>query len=147
MAKRVLIYTNHFYPENFKVNEIAALFAGEDLEVQVITGVPNYPAGKIYEGYGFFKRNKEKVGEVRVKRLPLIPRGSGSGIRLIFNYLSYFLSTFFYTVYLSFFKKKYDVVFVHHTSPIFVAICLNLPSSLVMFFCAEEVSTDTLALT
>lgn len=122
MAKRILIYTNHFYPENFKVNEIAALFAEENFEVQVVTGTPNYPAGKTYEGYGYFKRSKEKAGKVSVRRLPLIPRGSGSGIRLIFNYLSYFLSTFLYTVYLTFFKKKYDVVFVHHTSPIFIAI-------------------------
>ncbi len=122
MAKRVLIYTNHFFPENFKVNEIASLFSQEGMEVKVITGLPNYPSGSIYEGYGYFKRNNEIIDGVKVKRLLLIPRGNGSKFRLILNYLSYFISCLIYTIYLALFKKRYDVVFVHHTSPILIAI-------------------------
>ncbi|WP_418637671.1 glycosyltransferase family 4 protein [Winogradskyella sp.] len=122
MAKRVLIYTNHFFPENFKVNEIASMLSEDGLDVTVITGIPNYPEGKIPEGYGYFKRRKEFVDGVRVKRLWLIPRGSGSKLRLIINYLSYFISCLFYTFFIGVFKKKYDVVFVHHTSPILIAI-------------------------
>lgn len=122
MAKRVLIYTNHFFPENFKVNEIAFMLSQEGVDVKIITGIPNYPEGKIYPGYGFFKRNSEQVNGVEVKRLWLIPRGNGSKIRLILNYISYFISCLFYTIYIALFKKKYDVVFVHHTSPIFIMI-------------------------
>ena len=121
MAKRVLIYTNHFYPENFKVNEIASLLDGEGFEVTVITGLPNYPSGVIYEGFGVFQKSKKYLESIVVKRLLLIPRGSGSKLRLVINYLSYFLSCIFYTLYISVFKKKYDVVFVHHTSPILIA--------------------------
>lgn len=122
MAKTVLVYTNHFYPENFKVNEIVEAFEIKGYKVTVITCVPNYPSGNIYPGYGLFKKNKEVRGNVIVRRLPLITRGKGSKIRLLINYLSYFLSVNFYTWYLILKQKKYDVVFVHHTSPIFIAI-------------------------
>ena len=120
--KRILIYTNHFYPENFKVNDIAFDFANKGYEVKVITGLPNYPHGKLFEGYGIFKKNKEFVNNVEVIRLPLITRGSGKALRLALNYLSYFISTIIYTLRLSF-SPKYDLVFVHETSPIF--ICLS----------------------
>lgn len=122
MAKRVLIYTNHFFPENFKVNEIAAMLSKDGDDITVITGIPNYPDGQFPSGYGFFKRRKEVLENVKITRLWLIPRGSGSKIRLVINYLSYFISCIFYTLYISIFKKKYDVVFVHHTSPILIAI-------------------------
>lgn len=117
MAKRILIYTNHFYPEQFKVNEIVGWLSSKDTHIRVITGLPNYPSGKIVKGYSnIFKDN------VIINRLFLIPRGNGSNFMLFTNYLSYFVSCFFYTIYISLFKKKYDVIFVHHTSPIFIAI-------------------------
>ena len=122
MAKSVLVYTNHYYPENFKINEVVEAFDQRGYKVTVITCIPNYPSGKIYPGYGFFKKNKEKKGNVTVRRLPLIPRGSGSKIRMVLNYLSYFFSVMLYTFYLILFKKRYDFVFVHHTSPLFIAI-------------------------
>lgn len=122
MARRILIYTNHFYPENFKVNDVAGFLNEEGYDVSVITGIPNYPEGKIKEGYGYFKRRKESWNGIKVNRLWLIPRGSGSSIRMVLNYISYFISCLFYTFYITIFKKKYDVILVHHTSPIFIAI-------------------------
>ncbi len=122
MAKRILIYTNHFYPEQFKVNEIVDWLSEEGHTIRVITGIPNYPSGKYYKGYGLqsiFKTNYKE--NVVVNRLPLIPRGNGNYFMLVLNYLSYFISTFFFTIYLLF-KKKYDYIFVHHTSPILIAI-------------------------
>lgn len=116
MAKRILVYTNHFYPEQFKINEIVEWLSIKDSHIRIITGLPNYPSGKIIKEYSnIFKDN------IIVNRLFLIPRGSGSNLMLIINYLSYFISCFFFTIYIALFKKKYDVVFVHHTSPIFIA--------------------------
>ena len=91
-------------------------------EVRVVTGIPNYPLGKFYKGYGFHSISKvEYNGKVIVNRLPLIPRGNGSYIMLMLNYFSYFISTLFFTIYLLF-KRKYDFIFVHHTSPFLIAI-------------------------
>lgn len=118
---KLLIYTNHFYPENFKVNDVAFDFAKRGYQVTVITGIPNYPKGKMFSGYGIFKKRKETVNGVRIIRLPLIPRGSGSNVRIILNYFTYFISSILYTLKLAL-TKKYDVVFIHETSPIFICI-------------------------
>ena len=123
MAKRILVYTNHFYPEQFKVNEIVDWLSREDTHIRVITGIPNYPKGRFYKGYGFFSifNNKYK-NNVVVNRMPLIPRGNGNYFLRTLNYITYFISTFFFTIYLIIFKEKYEVLFVHHTSPILIAI-------------------------
>lgn len=116
MAKRILIYTNHFYPEQFKINEIVEWLSNENTQIRVITGLPNYPSGNLMKNYkNIYKSN------VTINRLLLIPRGGGATLMLVINYLTYFISCFFFTIYIALFKKKYDVVFVHHTSPIFIA--------------------------
>ena len=53
-GKRILIYTNHFYPEQFKINEIVDWLSNESYYIRVITCIPNYPKGSFYKGYGFF---------------------------------------------------------------------------------------------
>ncbi len=120
-SKRVLIYTTYFYPETFKVNDIAFDLAQKGFDVTVITAIPNYPKGKFFEGYGLFKRRREVLNGVKVIRLPLIPRGSGSALGLILNYVSLAIVSFFHAFYIGF-TQKFDCIFVHHVSPIFVGI-------------------------
>ena len=123
MAKRILIYTNHYFPEQFKINDVVDWLKGDDFKIRVVTGTPNYPGGTIYSGYGIFsKKSVETKDNLTINRLPLIPRGTGSKLFILINYLSYFISTLAFTLYLIFFKKKYDVVLVHHTSPFFISI-------------------------
>jgi glycosyltransferase involved in cell wall biosynthesis len=123
MAKRILIYTNHYFPEQFKINDVVDWLEGDDFKIRVVTGTPNYPSGNIYSGYGIFsKKSVEIKDNLIINRLPLIPRGKGSKLFIVINYLSYFISTLAFTFYLIFFKKKYDVVLVHHTSPFFISI-------------------------
>ena len=121
MEKRVLIFTNHFDPEYFKINDIVDWIKDNGNEVTVVTGNPNYPKGKIYPGYSTLG-SFEKKENLSVYRLPLIPRGKGSKIRLILNYLSYFKVSFLFTLFYLIPKKKFDVVLVHHTSPPFIFI-------------------------
>ena len=123
MAKRILIYTNHFYPEQFKINEIVDWLSNESYYIRVITCNPKYPKGSFYKGYGFFSIfNNNYKKNVIVNRMPLIPRGNGNYFLRFLNYLTYFISTFFFTIYLILFKKKYDYIFVHHTSPFLITI-------------------------
>ena len=123
MEKRSLIYTNHYFPEQFKINDVVDWLKGDDFKIRVVTGTPNYPGGTIYSGYGIFsKKSVETKDNLTINRLPLIPRGTGSKLFILINYLSYFISTLAFTFYLIFFKKKYDVVLVHHTSPFFISI-------------------------
>tara|TARA_Y100000996_G_scaffold359802_1_gene301962 strand:+ start:244 stop:1452 length:1209 start_codon:yes stop_codon:yes gene_type:complete len=123
LAKRILIYTNHYFPEQFKINEIVDWLSEKEYHIRVITGLPNYPSGKIYKGYSPFNRKASTDNkDIIVNRLFLIPRGSGSNLMLSMNYLSYFVSCLIFTIYILIFKKKYDFIFVHHTSPIFIAV-------------------------
>ena len=123
MAKRILIYTNHFYPEQFKINEVVDWMSKEGFHIRVITCIPNYPLGKFFKGYGIKSiRDNYYRNNVIVNRLPLIPRGNGNYFTRLLNYLTFFVSTFFFTLYLLLFVKKYDKILVHHTSPILIAI-------------------------
>lgn len=118
---KLCIFTNHFYPEDFKVNDIAFELTQQGTDVTVITAIPDYPKGKFFEGYSLFKRRREIVNGVKVIRLPIIPRGKGGAIRLVLNYFSYFICASIFTFFHAF-KDKYDAVFVHLTSPFFIGI-------------------------
>ena len=118
---KLCVFTNHFYPEDFKVNDIAFELIQKGFEVTVITAIPDYPKGEFFEGYSLFKRRKENINGVNVIRLPIIPRGKGGAIRLVLNYISYFICASIFTFFHSF-KNKYDAVFVHLTSPFFIGI-------------------------
>ena len=87
MAERLLVYTNHFAPEQFKINEAVSWLLESGFKVHVVTGWPNYPNGKIFKGYGPFKNSYERKGNLTIRRLPLIPRGNASMVRLLINYL------------------------------------------------------------
>ncbi len=119
--KRILIFTNHFHPEPFRVNDIAFYLAKKGHKVTVVTQTPNYPTGSFYDGYGVFRRSHEEIDGVEVCRMPVIPRGSGTAIPLGLNYLSY-LAMASAKALMLLLRKKFDVVFVHETSPITIGI-------------------------
>ena len=114
---KVLLVTQYFYPENFKSNDIAIELTKKGHEVTVLTGLPNYPEGKIYNNYGFFKNTRENFQGVDIIRTWLVPRGKGGGIRLFLNYFSWAFFASIRALTLSF-QQKFDVVLVHEPSPI-----------------------------
>ena len=114
--KKLSIFTNHYFPENFRINALSKKFAKE-YQVSVVTQVPNYPKGKFFSGYSIFKKREELVDEIKIYRLPVIARGNNV-VTLSLNYISYIISSFFYRL---FSKQKADHVFVYITSPIFIS--------------------------
>jgi len=122
LEKRILVYTNHYYPENFKINDVVRWIKEDDNHVRIITQIPNYPIGNFYSGYGFFLKSCQKFEKQIINRLPVFPRKSGTKFSIILNYLSYFISSFFFTFYLIIFEKKYDYIIVHHTSPPLISL-------------------------
>jgi len=121
VEKRVLIFTNHFYPEYFKINDVVDWFCSENITTSVVTSNPNYPKGKIFKGFSVFG-SKKTHKSATVYRLPVIPRGDGNKLTLSLNYLSYFFSLILFTVWLIIFQKKYDTLLIHHTSPPFLFV-------------------------
>lgn len=116
MKPKLTIFTNHYYPENFRINALSHKFS-DAFEVTVISQVPNYPGGNFYPGYRNFKNNNTTIDQVKIKRLPVIPRKQSS-FMLALNYFSYIISTYTYGL---FSQEAVDHVFVYSTSPIFLA--------------------------
>ena len=114
---KILIVSQYFYPENFKSNDLAFELHKRNHNVTVLTGLPNYPEGKIYQNYGVLKRRKEIINGVKVYRSLIIPRGNASGIRLFINYYSFAFFASIKAFYLGL-NNQYDAVIVHEPSPI-----------------------------
>ncbi len=117
---KILIVAQYFWPENFRINDLAQGLRGRGHEVTVYTGKPNYPEGRFFPGYGFFGRSTEDYEGVRVIRVPLLPRGDGGALRLVLNYFSFAL----FASLLAPFRVAgdYDVIFVFEVSPITVGL-------------------------
>ncbi|TWE04173.1 glycosyltransferase involved in cell wall biosynthesis [Peribacillus frigoritolerans] len=118
MKKHILVIAQYFYPEQFRINDICTEWVKRGYKVTVITGIPNYPQGKYYDGYGMFKKRKEMYNGIEIIRIPLIPRGNTS-IMLALNYLSFVLSGFFWKLFT---KIKADYVFIFEVSPMTQAL-------------------------
>ncbi len=116
---RILIITQYFWPENFKINSLATELQNRGHEIEVLTGMPNYPNGRIFKGYSFFKKNIEYWNNIKIYRSILIPRFSGSGVNLFLNYTSF---AFFASIKLLSIRQKPDLIFVYEPSPITVGI-------------------------
>ena len=117
----ILIVSQYFYPENFRINEISKNLKNRGHNVTVLTGTPNYPAGKFYKGYGFFQRSRIEYYEgVKIIRCRIYPRKNGSKINLSLNYLSFALSASLKILNLS--KEKFDSILVFAVSPITVVL-------------------------
>lgn len=112
---KILVLSQYFYPEEFKVNDLVEGFVQRGHEVVVLTGKPNYPSGKIAEGYKFWGVKYEEYKGAKVIRVPLIPRRNGGNKDLIINYFSF---VFFAQWYVMTHKIKVDYVICHETSPI-----------------------------
>lgn len=118
---KILIVTQYFWPENFKVNDLAIELVKRGHDVTVYTGLPNYPKGKFYDGYSFFKGPfREEYHGVKVVRCPIIPRGNGRGLQLIINFL--FFGFFGSIMSLLQLGQKFDKIFVFEVSPIFCVL-------------------------
>jgi glycosyltransferase involved in cell wall biosynthesis len=118
---QILIVSQYFHPENFRINKLALVLKNQGHEVEVLTGKPNYPEGKFFSGYSACGSIKEFFESIPIYRIPILPRGSKSRLRLILNYLSFVLSGVLFAPWLLK-KNKYDVIFVYAPSPIFQAI-------------------------
>jgi glycosyltransferase involved in cell wall biosynthesis len=86
----------------------------------VLTGLPNYPEGKIFEEYEATPAQFNNYCDAKVVRVPMLARGKRS-ISLILNYFSFFTSASVVGAY-KLRGEKFDAVFVYAVSPIMAAI-------------------------
>lgn len=118
---KILIVSQYFWPESFRINDFAVNLKERGHEVTVLTGMPCYPDRANFSDYSFFSPKTEFYHGIEVLRVPLLSRGKGKSLGLILNYLSF---VFFAGLFAPFrcWKRKFDVIFVFQTSPITSAL-------------------------
>ena len=145
---KVLIVTQYFWPENFRINDLVLGLKEKGHEVKVLTGMPNYPGGFLFDGYSLFKPFREIYKGIPVFRVPLIPRGNGSRIRLVLNYFSFV----FIACLLGPLRRlgSVDLVFIYEPSPITVclpALLLKKLKSAPLMFWMQDLWPESLSAT
>jgi glycosyltransferase involved in cell wall biosynthesis len=118
---KVLVVTQYFWPESFRINDVVSSLVDSGLEVDVLTGKPNYPDGKIFNGYRVWDCQIEHKFGSSIFRVPLIPRGNKSKFNLALNYFSFIIFGVIQGTWMVR-KNKYDLVFVYGLSPILLSI-------------------------
>ena len=116
--KHILVISQYFYPEQFRINDMACEWVKRGYKVTVLTGIPNYPMGKYFEGYDLTHKRHEIWNGVEIIRIPLIARGSNS-IGMMANYGSFVVSGLFWNIVN---KIKADEVFIYEVSPMTQAL-------------------------
>ncbi|MBX9574762.1 MAG: glycosyltransferase family 4 protein [Caulobacteraceae bacterium] len=118
---KVLLISQYFWPEEFRINDLAVELKARGLDVTVLTGVPNYPGGEVFSEYRARPGDHAAFQGVPIVRVPLIPRKAGRGRDLILNYLSFALSASTLGLW-RLRRERFDVVFVFLGSPAFQAL-------------------------
>jgi colanic acid biosynthesis glycosyl transferase WcaI len=137
---RILIVSQYFWPENFRINDLTYELMQRGHSVTVLTGIPNYPAGRVFDSYRQNPKAFEQYGGARVFRVPMLARGHG-GVRLFFNYLSFVVGWRLR-------GQQADVIFVFEPSPVTVglpAILLGRTKRVPVVFWALDLWPETLA--
>jgi|SRR5688572_15123541 len=145
---RIVIVTQYFWPESFRINDLALGLRSRGHEVTVYTGKPNYPEGRFFRGYGFFGRSTEDYQGVKVIRVPLLPRGGGGPARLVLNYLSFALLASLLAPLRC--RGEYDAILVYEPSPITVglpAVVLKWTKRAPLLFWVQDLWPENLEAT
>lgn len=115
---KILVVCQHFYPEQFRINDICCELVKKGNDVTVLTGLPNYPGGKVLRSYKWFKNRKENYNGVKIIRCSLVGRGK-STLMMCINYVWFM---FFGSIKALFMKKDFDIVYVYQLSPVTMSI-------------------------
>ena len=144
----ILIVSQYFWPENFRINDLAVGLVELGNEVTVLTGIPNYPEGRYFAGYDIFRNTSQEYHGVKVVRVPLFPRGAGGRGRLGLNVLSFIVSGCLFAPLRC--RGKYDLIFVFEPSPVTVALpalFLKALRQVPVIFWVQDLWPESLAAT
>lgn len=118
---RLLVLTQYYWPETFPITAEVRRLRDKGIDVTVLTGKPNYPAGAVFPGYRFWDIRRERHDGIEIIRIPLVPRGNSSAFRLVVNYASFILAGLLLgPIVLR--GRRFDAVLVYAPSPLLQAI-------------------------
>lgn len=113
--KKILVVTQHFWPENFRINDIVEGFLQDGIAVDVLCGLPNYPKGEWFPGYSAAGPFEEEWHGARLYRCKEVPRRGNTSVNIFLNYVSWP----WYAAHAPHrLPGGYDAVFCFNTSPV-----------------------------
>jgi colanic acid biosynthesis glycosyl transferase WcaI len=142
----ILVVSQYFWPENFRINDLVREWTTQGHQVTVLTGVPNYPGGQVYAEYRQDPARFDRFEGARVRRVPMLARASGS-LRLLLNYASFAVSACLVGPW-QLRGVRPDVIFVFEPSPVTVglpAVLLGRLKHCPVVFWALDLWPETLA--
>ena len=113
--KKILVVTQHFWPENFRINDIVEGFLQDGIAVDVLCGLPNYPKGEWFPGYSAAGPCEEEWHGARLYRCKEVPRRGNTSVNIFLNYISW---PWYAAHALHRLPGGYDAVFCFNTSPV-----------------------------
>ena len=143
---RILIPSQYFWPENFPINDLARGLRQRGHDITVLTGMPNYPEGRFYPGYRAFPIRIDRHEGIKIVRVPMVPKGSGTAVRMLLYYWSLAVASCLLVPVL--FRKKVDLAFVYQPSPITVglpALVLKAMEKTPVWIWVQDLWPETLA--
>lgn len=117
----ILVVTQYFWPENFRINDLVAELVRRGHEVTVLTGHPNYPGGAVFPQFATNPSAYDAYCGASIVRVPLVARGRGGGLRLFANYLSFAFNASVLGAW-RLRGHRPDSIFVYEPSPITVGL-------------------------
>ena len=141
---RILIITQYFWPENFKINDLALGLKEKGHDVAILTAIPNYPKGRFFKDYSFWKNNDEEWNGIKIYRSKIFSRSNGP-LRLMLNYISF---VFFCSIKVFSIRETFDKIFVYEPSPVTVglpAIVAAKKMKIPFFFWVQDLWPESLA--
>jgi glycosyltransferase involved in cell wall biosynthesis len=123
--KKTLVITEVFYPEDFVINDLVAHWAASGKEIEVLTRVPSYPKGVVFDGFKNSLYQKSQFHGVKVHHIPFVRGYQKSGVKKILNYINYIFFSFWFLLFKG---SRYDRIFIYQTGPLsnaFSATCLK----------------------
>jgi glycosyltransferase involved in cell wall biosynthesis len=144
----ILIVSQYFWPENFRINDLAEGLVARGHRVSVLTGLPNYPCGRFAQGYSWRGPYRETRQEMNIIRMPLFPRGNGRFGALILNYLSFMVTATLLCFWRC--RDRYDAILVFQLSPVTVGVPARLfgwARKIPILFWIQDLWPDSLSAT
>ena len=115
--KRILVVSQYFWPENFRINELALELKNRGYLVEVLTSTPNYPEGRVFSDFTSNPNRYSDYFGIKLHRVPQLTRRNNK-LSLVFNYFSFVITACFYSLF-KLRKRKFDLIFGVQLSPIF----------------------------
>lgn len=115
---KILVFSQYFYPENFRINTLCRELVMRGHAVTVVTGYPQYPVGEIFEGYGFDIPYEKTWNGVNIVRVKVHPRGKGLP-GMLRNTVDYVVQA---ERWVKNCREKFDAVYVFEVSPVTVGL-------------------------